>query len=277
MIQEVTLKVFIDRELKTILKPPPSQYTGLVGELRQVMKSANAEFTIKYRDKQDTEILIYSQSAYETALRLHANSVLQIYVEPRNPSFNRSSTLNDVSDGCTYEGQTLNGKRNGQGRIQFPSDVRYEGAFCDNRIEGEGVMTFPNGRVLRGRFVGGKLEGNGVIYSAEIGVRYEGEVRAGVPSGKGLMMWGNGDGYYGQFNMGKREGVGTMFLANGSWMEGDWVDDRFHGLNTLYYSDGSRYRGQFQQGVRSGQGVLTDAQGRAFEQTYENGVLSLLS
>jgi len=121
------------------------------------------------------------------------------------------------------------------------------------------------------------LEGSGVIYSAETGVRYEGEVHAGVPTGKGLMMWGNGDGYYGQFKAGKREGVGTMFLADGSWMEGDWVEDRFHGLNWLYYPDGSQYRGQFQQGVKSGEGVLRDAQGRTHPQTYDNGILSLLS
>jgi len=277
MNQEVTLKVFLDRKLKTILKPPPALYTALVGELRQVVKSATAEFTIKYRDRQETELLIYSQTAYETALRLHANATLTIYVEPRNPSLSRSSTFNEASEGCVYEGQTAGGKRNGMGRIQLPSGVRYEGAFCDNRIEGDGTMTFPNGRVFRGKFVDGKLEGSGVIYSAETGVRYEGEVQAGVPTGKGLMMWGNGDGYYGQFKAGKREGVGTMFLADGSWMEGDWVEDRFHGLNWLYYPDGSQYRGQFQQGVKSGEGVLRDAQGRTHPQTYDNGILSLLS
>lgn len=277
MSQEVTLKVFLDQKLRTILKPPPRDFAGLITELRQILRASNAEFTIKYKDRQETEVLIYSQTAYETALRLHANAILSVYVEPRNMQYNRSSSVNESSDGCVYEGQTANGRRHGLGRIQFPSGVRYEGNFCDNRIEGEGVLSFPNGRIMRGCFRDGKLEGNGVIYSSETGVRYEGDVQAGVPTGKGLMMWGNGDGYYGDFKTGKREGLGTMFLADGSYMEGSWVDDRFHGLNRLHYPDGSFYHGNFHQGIRSGPGVLTDSQGRTYQQTYENGTLSLLA
>ena len=47
----------------------------------------------------------------------------------------------ESSDGIKYEGGYALGKRNGFGRLEFPSGMVYEGEFFDNQPHGRGKMT----------------------------------------------------------------------------------------------------------------------------------------
>eukprot|EP00741_Cyanophora_paradoxa_P000832 tig00000444_g803.t1 len=45
--------------------------------------------------------------------------------------------------GSSYEGQTVNGRIEGQGTYTFPSGIVYTGEFKDGMFHGKGVLSFP--------------------------------------------------------------------------------------------------------------------------------------
>ena len=75
-----------------------------------------------------------------------------------------------TGDSCAYEGQLVNGKRQGCGRFVFANGDVYDGEWAEDTFEGLG------------------------IYESQEG-RYEGMHKGGVWSGKGSFTWPNGDKY----------------------------------------------------------------------------------
>ena len=54
------------------------------------------------------------------------------------------------NDGAIYDGDWLNGQRNGQGKITYPSGNIYEGDWENGVKQGNGKMTFANGNIYEG-------------------------------------------------------------------------------------------------------------------------------
>ena len=63
------------------------------------------------------------------------------------------------SSGDVYEGQFVEGKWSGKGRLQYKSGNFYEGEFANNKLEGNGVFTAMNGTVFTGVWKADKAEG----------------------------------------------------------------------------------------------------------------------
>lgn len=121
------------------------------------------------------------------------------------------------SEGVTlaWEGDCVNGKANGFGKLLKYKDGEYEstyeGEFKNGIREGRGTFTHKDGSVKTGPFVNGQLTGKGITYSDD-GQRYEGD-----------------------FINYRMHGNGTFYYANGSKFEGFFVSDRMYtGKHTNY-------------------------------------------
>lgn len=76
-------------------------------------------------------------------------------------------------DGTLYQGEVVNGKKQGKGKLTSLDATLYEGQFENDKIKGEGVLLLPDGlTVYRGNFEGEKFHGKGVLYNSRF--KYEG-------------------------------------------------------------------------------------------------------
>ncbi len=63
------------------------------------------------------------------------------------------------------------------------------------------------------------------------------------------------------------------YRSIGMMYEGDWVDDRFHGVGTYLWSDGSKYEGAFVFGMVNGKGIFTASDGFTYTGFFRNGLM----
>ncbi len=61
------------------------------------------------------------------------------------------------ANGDVYVGETVNGKRQGEGVYTYKDGKRYTGAWQDDKRHGQGTLTFPNGDKYVGEFAEGLL------------------------------------------------------------------------------------------------------------------------
>ncbi|MDG9925558.1 MULTISPECIES: C13 family peptidase [unclassified Pseudomonas] len=152
----------------------------------------------------------------------------------------------------------------------LPDGGRYRGEVIDGRLQGEGRIDYANGTYYQGRFKDGLLEGLGEWHGAS-GERYKGEFHLGLFEGQGEFVYGEGTRYQGGFRQGNMHGEGHLQQGGVSY-RGEFRDDRYHGLGTLEWPDGSRYQGRFVRGEPQGEGVRKNAEGQ-FSGTFKNGML----
>jgi len=93
-------------------------------------------------------------------------------------SKNKKETIN-YPNGDIYEGETLNGKKHGHGKMTYAGgdefDTKeYNGEWKDDLICGHGVEKLVGGSVVEGEYKDGKLNGHGIMKWAD-GYVYDGE------------------------------------------------------------------------------------------------------
>lgn len=131
-------------------------------------------------------------------------------------------------DGSSYIGQTVAGKRHGQGIWQSHSG-QYEGEWAKDLQHGKGQQTWSDGRVYNGQFKNGKFSGQGSMswQMAKGRMTYEGQYLNDLKHGVGKFVWADGRTYHGEWVCGKRHGRGTYSNSLVSQKAGYWVDDKF--------------------------------------------------
>ena len=109
------------------------------------------------------------------------------------------------------------------------------------------------------------------------GDRYEGFLASGAtPSWYGVCQYANGDTYSGAWAAGKPEGFGECRFKHGNAYAGGWAGGGYEGDGVYTYANGDTFQGHWAGDRRSGTGVFTDAAtGSRWEETYDNGVLTL--
>ena len=116
-----------------------------------------------------------------------------------------------INDCLYYEGQILNGKRNGKGSIKSKSgQLVYEGSFKDDLYDGDGLWISEQGLIFTGNFIQGKRNGRGLLFSNENKYRYDGEWIDDLKSGKGTETNPDGSSYVGEFFNNKKNGKGKI-------------------------------------------------------------------
>ncbi len=81
------------------------------------------------------------------------------------------------ADGSTYEGEFLEGKRHGRGKLKLSNGDFYEGQFRNGAFNGTGKYTFGNAQAVKyeGEFVNGQAHGEGKITHLQTGSVYTGK------------------------------------------------------------------------------------------------------
>ena len=108
------------------------------------------------------------------------------------------------SEGITmkWDGACINGKANGFGKLTKYDDGKLESTFEGNYIngirEGKGTFSHKDGSVAKGNYVNGQLVGFGTRIS-ENGDKYEGEFLNYREHGKGVYYYANGSKFEGFF------------------------------------------------------------------------------
>jgi len=108
-----------------------------------------------------------------------------------------------LRNGSLYEGDLVNGKPHGKGKIISKSSDIYEGDFVNGKRHGKGKYTWVNGEVYEGDFVNDKRHG------------------------KGKYTWASGGVYEGEWVKSKQEGRGKYTAPDGKVREGIFKNGKF--------------------------------------------------
>lgn len=148
-------------------------------------------------------------------------------------TYNTTNTTNkttlNFSTG-TYTGEVLNGKRNGQGIMNYNSEASnngcksYEGSWKNGYRHGYGIMIWNNGAKYVGNWVNDKRSGQGTHY------------------------YSGGNKYEGNWADGKMNGPGTYYWTNGDTDTGTWVNDKKDGKFTRTTKTGKKLKAQYSNG-----------------------------
>ena len=205
--------------------------------------------------------------------------------------------IKTASDGkYTYEGEFVNGKYEGNGKLTYTNGDYYEGTFVNDEFttgkvrksylgdvyEGtwknghrsRGTLTYSNGDVYKGTFKEDDTRKKGTLtYSS--GAVYEGRFSNDkFNTKKGKYTWANGDVYEGTFKDGKCTGKGKFTWANGDVYEGTFKDGKCTGKGKFTWAEGDVYEGDFVDGERTGTGTYTWADGTVYTGDFVNEKIS---
>lgn len=113
-------------------------------------------------------------------------------------------------EGCTY-GNCQNGK----GTYVYSNGYRYEGNFVNGLREGRGMLKGSDGSWFDGMWLQDKFHGQGT-YVWPNGAKYTGAWVNGIQNGYGIYFYANGDKYTGYFKENLFHGEGKYTWADGS-------------------------------------------------------------
>ena len=143
------------------------------------------------------------------------------------------------TNGDVYEGNFVNGARNGEGWLHFADGSYYFGDWADNLMHGCGTRRFPNGNTYRGSYKRGKRDGKEGHFEFVNGNVYEGEFEDDMFHGQGIFTYKNGVTYQGGFCKGKRQGNGA-YLKPDKYTDHTWYSqDEPVGAGVRWKHDGS--------------------------------------
>ena len=129
-----------------------------------------------------------------------------------------------------YEGEIVNGKREGKGKFYYNNDEDYMGKVYDGEWkndmrEGRGIETWTDDERFEGYFINDLRNGKGVYYYQN-GERYEGNYKNGKKEGRGFTFYNNGDlkicNYYNDDQIGKI----VLITVNGDVQVANALDNK---------------------------------------------------
>lgn len=197
--------------------------------------------------------------------------------------------VEDLSELERYEGEFKNGKRHGKGSLYNEIfDITYDAHWKDGKLHGKGTeehgpeSATPGAR-FKGRWVNGKKSGQGSFrYGSEDedfpDEEYIGEFTNGMMTGKGRYTWPDGSWDEGDFVNEMLHGKGTRFLAYDEEEDtepqtyvGEFQINLQHGFGKLTWEDGESYEGEWEEGVYHGHGIYTLSNGAVYEGDWVDG------
>ena len=143
-----------------------------------------------------------------------------------------------------YEGDLVNGKKEGKGKYKYKNGCIYEGFFKNNKKDGKGIFYYTNGDRYKGQFEKGFYQGNGIFYFHN-GDRYEGEFVKNKYSGLGKYFYHNGDIFEGLWENDKKNGKGTYIYLNGDKISGNYLNGKPIGIHVKFYDEGKQTQIRF--------------------------------
>ena len=134
-------------------------------------------------------------------------------------------------NGNYYIGEMLNDNRHGKGILYYKNgNIKYEGEFVNGKKEGEGTYTDKNGNYYSGHWSKNKKNGKGKLCFKNNNILYEGDFVNDKFQGIGKYIDEDGDYYIGQWLNDKKHGKGKEYYKNGDIKyDGEFFDDKYQG------------------------------------------------
>ena len=141
---------------------------------------------------------------------------------------NSKSNATMIYDDGSYKGPIAYGKPHGKGRLTYKDGSYYDGNWVNGKKEGNGKYYDPKTNIIQeGIYING-------ICSRVID-EYDAESRNNNSSSNTTTMYGGGS-YEGQTVDGIPHGKGRMTYKEGSYYDGDWSNGIMHGKGKFYDS-----------------------------------------
>lgn len=173
------------------------------------------------------------------------------------------------ANNLTYEGEWFAGNKHGVGTLKRPDGSTYTGEFRDDQFNGQGTLTEVSGTIRSGHWVNGELNGEGSLTDRE-GTLYSGAFVDGKFHGNGSITYADGTYYEGSFANGQYQGKGDLTFPDGKKYSGNFLESQFHGQGDLMNPNGSKITGSFKFGKPFGVVTLTTAEGEVFTARSDN-------
>ena len=90
----------------------------------------------------------------------------------------------------------------------------YEGEMVNDKKEGNGRLVFKNGNFYVGQFKKNKYNGKGIFYYKRNAIKYMGDFVDNHYEGNGIIFYENGESYEGQFKKGLKQGIGCEYYKD---------------------------------------------------------------
>ena len=135
-----------------------------------------------------------------------------------------------------YEGDVINSRKNGCGKIVFNDGCIFKGNFKDDLFDGQGEINWSkNGNSYIGGFSYGKFNGKGKLKFGN-GNSYEGDFKNNNFEGNGIFNWKDYKKYIGKYHNNKRNGKGVFYSDKENVIiEGNWINGNINGHSTIEY------------------------------------------
>ncbi len=174
-----------------------------------------------------------------------------------------------LADGI-YEGEIVDGKRHGQGKMTYSDNDRiYTGSWLFDKREGKGKTTFKDGTFHDGNYLNDIRNGKGILKEAY--GTYDGDFKDGAVHGDVHATYSNGDEYRGQYEFAQRSGSGIYKFKDGKIYDGMWKNNKYEGKGKLTIPDGRLFEGDFKENELNGQGKFTGTDGSTYNGLWQNG------
>lgn len=156
------------------------------------------------------------------------------------------------STGYEYTGEFVNGLKQGYGNFfkEGKDTSKYEGQYLNDKRSGFGKLINKYG-VYIGEFKNDDFDGH-IVSKYNDGDSFEGEYSNGKREGKGVYRYDSGDGdfskYEGMYKNGKKHGFGKLTSRDGAYHEGQFVNDEEEGTFKYVTSAGKVYSWVYKHG-----------------------------
>jgi hypothetical protein len=121
-----------------------------------------------------------------------------------------------------YEGEYVEGRKKGLGRLSLPNGDRYHGEFVADAFEGEGSYFYANGDIYSGAWKAGVQVGAGTFLFARDESQLVGTWAKGAMV-TGKWVWKDGTSWHGPFKKSQPLGRGVFYFPNGLAQQGEFV------------------------------------------------------
>ena len=187
-----------------------------------------------------------------------------------------SGALEFTIEHAQYEGVWTGGLFTGTAKFYSPKtrELEFEGQMVDSKKHGFGRLFCDDGSCYEGEFQQGEMTGKGVLLADER--KYVGDFLYGMFHGKGeLSTTFNNKTYLfnGEFSEHQPiNGYGSLLLSrkSGDYLDGEFRDGHFFGKSKHTFEDGSYYEGDIANSLSEGNGVIYYADGTKFCGTFLN-------